>query len=140
MWGKHLLAGLGITFKYLFKPKVTSQYPDEKIIQPDRFRGIHYLDSEKCIVCNQCVKICPTGCISLTGKPNPDPEKKGKVLDTYDINFGLCILCDLCTEVCPTDAIQMTNNFELAVYSKEKLLKNINWLENNNENVRRANK
>ncbi len=140
MWGKHLLAGLGITFKYLFKPKVTIQYPEEKIVQPGRFRGIHYLDVDKCIVCNQCVRICPTNCISLTGKPNPDPEKKGKVLDTYDINFNLCILCDLCTEVCPTDAIQMTNNFELAVYNKKNLFKDINWLASNDKNVREPNK
>jgi len=34
----------------------------------------------------------------------------------------------------------MTNNFELAVYNKEKLLKNKNWLENNKKNVRGANK
>lgn len=140
MWGVNLLKGLAVTFKYLFVPKVTIQYPEEEVPQAERFRGIQHLDSEKCIVCNQCVRVCPTNCISLTGKPNPDPEKKGKVLDTYNINFELCILCDLCTEVCPTNAIKMTSNFELAEYSRDDLYKNKEWLEKNNTNVREANK
>ena len=139
MWGINLLKGLAVTLKYLFKRKETIQYPEEKIIHPERFRGIQYLDRDTCIVCNQCVRICPTGAISLTGVPNPDPEKRGKVLDTYEIKFGQCILCDLCTEVCPTDSLKMTNNYELAVYNKDKLDKDIDWLGQNTENIREAN-
>jgi len=139
VWGTGFFKGLGFTLKRLTEKKVTSQYPDEPIIMPDRFRGIQHFEPEKCIVCNQCARICPTGCINLVGKPNPDPEKKGKVIDTYDINFELCILCDLCTEVCPTEAIVMTNNFELATYSRDNLMKDIKWLDNNNINVREEN-
>ena len=131
--------GLGVTFKKMLEPKVTYKYPDEPLPMPDRFRGIQYFDPEKCIVCNNCARICPTQCITLTGKPNPDPEKKGKVIDTYDINFEICILCDLCTEVCPTEAIVMTNNFELAAYSRDELFKDRQWLEANNTNIRRDN-
>ena len=140
MWGTGFFKGLGFTLKMLKEPKVTSQYPDEPIIMPKRFRGIQHFEPDLCIVCFQCSKICPTEVINLVGKPNPDPEKKGKVIDTYDINFEACILCDLCTEVCPTDAIQMTNNFELAVYDKGRLLKDKNWLEHNTKNIRGANK
>ena len=99
-----------------------------RLEMPDRFRGIQHFDPDKCIVCNQCARVCPTECITLTGKANPDPEKKGKVIDTYDINFEICILCDLCTEVCPTEAIVMTNNFELATYSRDDLFKDMEWL------------
>ncbi len=139
MWGTGFFKGLGFILKQLKEKKITSQYPDEPVIMPDRFRGIQHFIPEKCIVCNQCAKICPTGCITLTGKPNPDPEKKGKVIDTYDINFELCILCDLCTEVCPTDAIVMTNNFELATYTRDNTLKDRIWLDKNNINVREEN-
>jgi len=139
VWGKGFFKGLSFTLKMLKEPKITSQYPDEPIIMPERYRGIHHFYPEKCIVCNQCVRVCPTGCISLVGKPNPDPEKKGKVIDTYDINFELCILCDLCTEVCPTESIVMTNNFELATYSRDNLAKDLKWLENNNTKVREEN-
>lgn len=131
-----IVRGLGVTFKNMTRKKITYAYPDVPINMPDRFRGIQHFDPDKCIVCNQCARICPTECITLTGKPNPDPEKKGKVIDTYDINFEICILCDLCTEVCPTEAIVMTNNFELATYSRDDLFKNLEWLNNNNTNVR----
>ena len=136
---KGLVKGLGVTFKNMTRKKVTSAYPDVPVEMPDRFRGIQYLDPEKCIVCFQCERICPTECIKLTGKPNPDPEKKGKVLETYDINFEICILCDLCTEVCPTEAIVMTNNFELSAYSRDDFYKDMQWLHANNTNVRKEN-
>lgn len=137
---KGIMKGMGVTLKTLTTKKVTTSYPDVPIQMPDRFRGVQYLYEDKCIVCFQCQRICPTDCISLIGKPNPDPEKKGKVLDTYDINFELCILCDLCTEVCPTEAIVMTNNFELAAYSRDELFKDIKWLsDENTQNIRQDN-
>ncbi len=136
---KGMLKGLGVTLKTLGTKKVTLSYPDVPIEMPDRFRGIQYFEPDKCIVCNQCARICPTDCITLTGKANPDPEKKGKVIDTFDINFEICILCDLCTEVCPTEAIVMTNNFELAAYSRDDLYKDKQWLFENNRNIREDN-
>jgi NADH-quinone oxidoreductase subunit I len=137
---KGIVKGLGLTFKTMMQKKVTYAYPDVPLEMPDRFRGIQHFDPEKCIVCNQCARICPTECITLTGKKNPDPESKMKlVIDTYDINFEICILCDLCTEVCPTEAIVMTNNFELSTYSRDDLFKNLEWLHQNNTNVRKEN-
>lgn len=136
---KGLVKGLSVTLKSMTKKKVTYAYPDVPLEMPDRFRGIQHFDPDKCIVCNQCMRICPTECISLIGKANPDPEKKGKVIDTYDINFEICILCDLCTEVCPTEAIVMTNNFELSAYSRDDLFKNRQWLDDNRENIRKEN-
>ncbi|MBN6187054.1 NADH-quinone oxidoreductase subunit NuoI [Aneurinibacillus sp. BA2021] len=128
--------GMAYTFKQLTKKKVTHMYPDQEMVWPERFRGIQHFAPEKCIVCNQCARICPTNCINLIGKKSEDPNKKGKVIDTYDINFEICILCDLCTEVCPTEAIVMTTNFELAAYSRDELFKNLEWLDQNNTNVR----
>ncbi|MGG3888510.1 NADH-quinone oxidoreductase subunit NuoI [Metabacillus fastidiosus] len=137
---KGLAKGLAYTLKNLTKKKVTYDYPNDAIPLPDRFRGIQKFYPDKCIVCNQCVIVCPTDCIDLTGKKNPDPNKRGKVIETYNINFEICILCDLCTEVCPTEAIVMTNNFELAEYSRDKLFKDMNWLDDNDTNVRKENK
>lgn len=136
---KGIMKGLGFTLKSMTQKKITYAYPDVPINMPERFRGIQHFDPDKCIVCNQCARICPTECINLVGKPNPDPEKKGKVIDTYDINFEICILCDLCTEVCPTEAIVMTNNFELSTYSRDDLFKNLQWLNENNTHVRGEN-
>lgn len=135
-----LFKGLGYTLKHFSKEKVTHNYPDEPMEMPDRFRGIQTFYPERCIVCNQCANICPTGCIQLTGVPHPDPKVKRKIIDTYDINFEICILCDLCTEVCPTEAIVMSNNFELATYSRDELFKDMDWLHSNDRNVREVNK
>jgi NADH-quinone oxidoreductase subunit I len=131
--------GMAYTLKQMTKKKVTHMYPDQEMVWPERFRGIQHFVPDKCIVCNQCARICPTGCINLVGKKSDDPNKKGKVIDTYDINFEICILCDLCTEVCPTEAIVMTTNFELAAYSRDELFKNLQWLDANNTNVRGGN-
>lgn len=137
---KGLVKGLGVTFKSFTKKKITYKYPDVPLQMPDRFRGVQHFTPDLCIVCNQCVRICPTQCISLTGMKNPDPESKMKlVINTYDINFEICILCDLCTEVCPTEAVVMTNNFELAEFSRDNLFKNMEWLDNNNQNIRMEN-
>lgn len=134
-----LVKGMAVTLKAFVSPKVTYNYPKEPIHMPDRFRGIQYFDPEKCIVCNACVRICPTECITLSGKPNPDPTKKGKVIDTYEINFEVCMLCDLCTEVCPTEAVVMTHNFELTAYSRDEHYKDMAWLAGNNTKIRLEN-
>jgi NADH-quinone oxidoreductase subunit I len=139
MLGSGLAKGLKYTLQGLAKKKMTYPYPEETLQMPDRFRGIQKFYPEKCIVCNKCVNVCPTDCIQLTGKQNPDPEKRGKIIETYDINFEICILCDLCTEVCPTEAIVMTNNFELAEYSRDELFKNLEWLDENDTNIRKEN-
>ena len=82
-----IIKGLAYTLKHIPTKKVTHHYPDEPMEMPDRFRGIQHLDPEKCIVCNQCARVCPTDCITLSGRPHPDPGKKGKILDTYRHQF-----------------------------------------------------
>lgn len=122
------LKGLKVTFAQLTHKKVTLMYPDEMPDFGERFRGVHKFSPEKCIVCNQCARVCPTSCISLSGTRGGDKKLH---IDTYDINFEICILCDLCTEVCPTEAIQMTDTFELATYNRVDLYKNMFWLDDN---------
>lgn len=123
-----LLKGLSVTVSQIPKKKYTLMYPEVKPKWPDRFRGVHKFYPELCIVCNQCARICPTSCISLSGSRGEDKKMH---IETYDINFEICILCDLCTEVCPTEAIRMTDTFELAEYSRDALFKNIEWLAEN---------
>lgn len=125
------LKGLSVTFSQMTKKKLTLQYPEVRPVWPEHFRGIHEFIPELCIVCNQCARICPTNCISLSGSRD---ENKKLHIDTYDINFEICILCDLCTEVCPTESILMTDQFELATYSRDDLYKDMHWLYANHVN------
>lgn len=52
-----------------------------------------WIDQSKCIGCEACIKVCPTGTISMqNGKASIDQEK--------------CIHCGKCFSACPNEAIR----------------------------------
>ena len=130
-------SGFGVTFKQMFKPRITGFYPKEKREKPERFHGRHVLNRyedgmEKCIGCELCAGVCPAKCIYVRGADNsPDsPVSPGERFGfVYEINYLRCIHCDMCVEACPTEAITETKLFEFsfanradAIYTKEELL------------------
>ena len=131
------LDGFRVTFKQIFEPKVTTQYPEEKRPKPERFHGRHVLNRyedgmEKCIGCELCAGVCPADCIYVRGADNPPeaPVSPGERYGfVYEINFLRCIHCDMCVEACPTEAITESKMFEFsfanrddAIYTKAELL------------------
>ena len=116
-----LIKGMIITFKNVFCPAVTLQYPDEKETMTERYRGLVDLDPAKCISCYQCARICPTGCLVLTHKL---AEQK-KILESFAYNMELCCFCGLCEQACPTQAVTMNKIYEIAVREHGKLHVNL---------------
>ncbi|WP_438487347.1 NADH-quinone oxidoreductase subunit NuoI [Streptomyces sp. S186] len=131
------VAGFGVTFKAMFKKRLTEQYPEEKKPTAPRFHGRHQLNRhpdglEKCIGCELCAWACPADAIYVEGADNTDEERYSpgeRYGAVYQINYLRCILCGLCVEACPTRALTMTNEYELAdrsrtslIYTKEELL------------------
>ena len=75
-----LMKGLYLTGKYMFKRKLTVQYPEEKTPQSNRFRGLHALrrypnGEERCIACKLCEAVCPANAITYQTVPNNVAEK-----------------------------------------------------------------
>ena len=60
-----LFAGLGITFKHLFKKNVTIQYPEARMEPTHRLRGMFRLDEDRCIKCTICARDCPIDIIYI---------------------------------------------------------------------------
>ncbi len=132
---KSLIDGMAVTGKELVTPKVTECYPENRATLKiaDRFRAELTLkyDSEgrhKCIACGICQMNCPNGTIQLTTKmvDLPDGKKKRK-LDKYMYDLGTCTFCMLCVTTCPQDALEFTNDFEQAVFTRDKLIKQLNY-------------
>lgn len=131
-----LLKGMQVTGKEFITPKITEKYPEdrEKVHVPDRFRAILQLKydadgNHKCIACGICQRNCPNGTISITTKmvPTFDGKQKRK-LDKYIYDLGSCTFCQLCVTTCPQNALEFSNDFEQAVFTREKLVKKLNYL------------
>jgi NADH-quinone oxidoreductase chain I len=118
-----ILLGLGRSFRYLFKRKVTLNYPYEKGRLSPRFRGEHALrrypnGEERCIACKLCEAVCPAQAITIEAEERADGSRR---TTRYDIDMTKCIYCGLCQESCPVDAIVEGPNFEFSTFTREEL-------------------
>lgn len=157
----NLLRGLAITTKHFFRnmfgtrdtnPQVvdrkgtslmtTVEYPEEKPIYPEGYRGLHRLvpredGKPRCVACYMCATICPAQCIYIeAGEYETEGvDSESAVIEKYPTQFVIdelrCVVCGLCVDACPKDAIRMDTymhtpseyNRQGFVYDIPKLLK-----------------
>lgn len=131
---KNLLKGMGVTWRQFWAKKVTMQYPENRdtLVISDRWRSELTMPHDEnnehgCTACGICMMNCPNGTITVTSSTvETEDGKKKRVLDAYTWNQGSCTFCNLCVLTCPSKAIVFTNDFEGAVFNKEKLIYRLN--------------
>jgi NADH-quinone oxidoreductase subunit I len=106
----------------------TVNYPEEKRVYPERFRGIHRLThradgSPRCVACLCCSTACPAQCIRIEaaeygpGDPRQGYERYPRV---FVIDELRCIFCGYCVEACPCDAIRMDSGMHMPPSTQRK--------------------
>jgi NADH-quinone oxidoreductase subunit I len=110
------LAGMRITGRYLLQKPITVQYPDERLPIPNRYRGIHYLEQEKCIECVACARACPIDCIEM------EAVRHGKELEwiSFTLDYQKCMFCELCVYPCPKDCIHMGTEYAFVSFDRSE--------------------
>lgn len=121
---RELLRGLRLTGRYLFRRKVTVQYPEEKTPQSPRFRGLLALrrypnGEERCIACKLCEVVCPAAAITIESEERGDGMRRAS---RYDVDLSKCIYCGFCEESCPVDSIVLTRIYEYHGEKRSDLL------------------
>lgn len=116
---KYIGQGLSVTFDHMRRRPITVQYPYEKLIPSERYRGRIHFEFDKCIACEVCVRVCPINLPVVDWEFNKETKKKN--LKHYSIDFGVCIFCGNCVEYCPTNCLSMTEEYELSSYDRHEL-------------------
>jgi formate hydrogenlyase subunit 6/NADH:ubiquinone oxidoreductase subunit I len=119
---KTVFIGMKVTFRHIFVPAVTIQYPDVKLTLPERERNRLYVNMDDCIGCDQCARACPVDCITIeTVKSLPEEDlgktsngkRKALWVTQFDIDFAKCCEC-----------IYMTDVYEFSEFERNNLIFN----------------
>uniref|UniRef100_A0AAT9UUC5 NAD(P)H-quinone oxidoreductase subunit I, chloroplastic n=1 Tax=Pallavicinia longispina TaxID=280536 RepID=A0AAT9UUC5_9MARC len=116
---RYIGQGFMVTLDHMNRLPITIQYPYEKLIPSERFRGRIHFEFDKCIACEVCVRVCPINLPVVDWKLKKTMKKKR--LRSYSIDFGICIFCGNCVEYCPTNCLSMTEEYELSTYDRHEL-------------------
>ncbi len=122
-----LIQGLKVTFKYQNpKETCTEQYPLERPVVAERYRGAPRLKKQPdtgttmCVGCNLCAAACPENLIVVGSVRNE--QTKRKEMTTFTFDLSRCMFCGLCEEACHSGALELTQDFEMAMYSREGMI------------------
>jgi NADH-quinone oxidoreductase subunit I len=135
-----VIKGLGVTLRHLLRNLLSPSsmpvisFPEEHRAYGPLFRGRHYIrvredGTPRCVACMMCATVCPARCITIVAEesPNPEIEKRPK---SFVIDGLRCIMCGFCVDACPAEAIYMSGEYEMAEYTREACLWDLDFLMN----------
>ena len=133
-----IMRGMSVTIRHFVRHNVTLQYPEQRRVLPQGFRGLHVLKRdeqgrERCVACGLCELVCPSNAIEIEAAEVPPDQRdyfpEERYAKEYRIDLARCVFCGMCQEACPKGAIFLTTEYELAedsldkfIYPKDKLL------------------
>ena len=125
-----VIGGFKVTLRHFFRKKVTMQYPEERWVVPEGYRGAPYLVKDqdgntKCVSCQLCEFVCPPKAIRITPGEIPADAPTShveKAPQAFDIDMLRCIYCGLCQEVCPEEAIFLQNQYSMSGYTRAEMV------------------
>lgn len=97
----------------IFKPVLTDEKPIDEVKGAENYRGKLSFDSNACIGCGICIRVCAAEAITKEVKLVEGGQE-------IKMNFDLtsCTFCGLCKDFCPKKAITLTD--EVLIVSKNK--------------------
>src|SRR5258705_12427904 len=123
-----LIIGFWTTLRHMFKPKVTVNYPYQKVPMFPKYRGKQVLmrdenGLEKCVACGLCSVACPADAIYLEAAENDGTVQAGaRYAAVYQNHKTRCILFGYCVEAWSVWATFHREELQLAVYSKDDFI------------------
>jgi NADH-quinone oxidoreductase subunit I len=135
-----IIKGLRVTLRHLLRNLLSPSsmpvisYPEERRPYGPLFRGRHYIQvredgTPRCVACMMCATVCPARCITIVAEESPSPEIE-KRPKSFTIDALRCVYCGFCVDACPAEAIYMSGEYELAEYSREACLWDLDFLMN----------
>lgn len=90
----------GTVLKNLVSKPVTTSYPAEPKVFPERTRGHVEININDCIMCGMCQRNCPPGAISVDRKAG-----------TWTIKRFDCVQCGYCVVNCPKKCLTIVPGY-----------------------------
>lgn len=100
----------------IFKTVLTDERPIDEVKGTEGYRGKLSFDSEACIGCGICIRVCAGEAITKDIKAVEGGQE-------IKMNFDLtsCTFCGLCKDFCPKKAIALTDEVLMVSKNKEEL-------------------